>query len=125
MERQKGLLYTVMLDMGSTWTETVDRDFPDVFDPAWAARVDRIAALEVAPRKDDASLLGYFIDNELNWGGRWPAGGGCSRQYPALCKSNSLLTWFLLRKGGTPGNAAAMSFLRRRYVGGIGELNAA
>ena len=81
---------------GATWTETSRRIFPDVFDPAWEARVRAVAERECGPRRGSANLLGYFPDNELNWYGKWPAGRGCSRQHPESCLSNCLLTWFLL-----------------------------
>lgn len=139
------LLFTVMLDMGVTWTESTERMFPDVFDVAWEEHVAKVAKVECAPRKDNLNLLGYFPDNELNWGGKYPAGNGCSRQYPEYCTSNSLLTWFLLDvrgKGGgagapsntakpsraagqTPGAAAATAWLQKRYNGSIASLNKA
>jgi agarase len=109
---------------GATWTETSRRIFPDVFDPAWEARVRAVAERECGPRRGSANLLGYFPDNELNWYGKWPAGRGCSRQHPENCLSNCLLTWFLLRPNKTPGFAAAVAFLRARY-GTLAALNGA
>lgn len=104
--------------MGATWNQTINSDFPDVFDPAWATRVQGIAQQECAPRKDDKFLLGYFIDNELNWGGSYP------RRAPFL--SSSLLTFFLLRLDElSPGHREAVAFLRTRYQANITLLNAA
>jgi agarase len=119
------MLFAVMLDMGVTWTETVERLFPDVFDPAWARRVRAVAERECAPRRAAKNLLGYFPDNELNWAGHWPAGHGCSRQHPASCISTSLLTWFLLRPPATAGARAALAFAQQRYNGSLAALNAA
>ena len=53
-----GLLSTVMLDMGVSWTQSVARDFPDVFDPRWAAHVAAVAERECAPRRGNVDLLG-------------------------------------------------------------------
>jgi hypothetical protein len=44
-----------------------DKDFPDVFDPHWAAEVERAAVALCAPLRADPWVLGYFTDNELPW----------------------------------------------------------
>ena len=119
-----GLLFTLVLDMGVSWSATVARGFPDVFEQSWAASVQAIAEHECAPRRDNPNLLGYFPDNELNWFGHWPAGHGCSRQHPGNCTSTSLLTWFLLRPATSAGNLAARAFLTDRYHS-LSALNAA
>lgn len=41
--------------------------FPDAFDPAFEAAVRKRLAQEVGKTAGDPWLLGYFIDNELNW----------------------------------------------------------
>lgn len=102
MESQ-GLLFTVVLDMGVDWVQTTQSLFPDVFDPAWAMNVSAIAEVQCKPRASNANLFGYFADNELDWSGSWHS------------ESHSILDWFLLRSTGTPGRAAAMSFLQARY----------
>jgi hypothetical protein len=43
---------------------------PDVYSAAFAARVDREAAQQLAPRKDDPWMIGYFIGNEPPWPAR-------------------------------------------------------
>jgi len=43
---------------------------PDVYSAAFAARVDRDAAAQLAPRKDDPWMIGYFIGNEPPWPAR-------------------------------------------------------
>ena len=40
---------------------------PNVFHPDFAAHCDKIAAKRCAAAKDDPSLLGWYIDNELAW----------------------------------------------------------
>ena len=44
--------------------------FPNVFNPAFADWCREVAAKRCAAAKDDASLSGYFLDNELAWWGR-------------------------------------------------------
>lgn len=43
---------------------------PDVYSPAFAARVDREAAQQLGPRRDDPWMIGYFIGNEPPWPAR-------------------------------------------------------
>lgn len=43
---------------------------PDVYADDFAARVDETAASQLAPRRDDPNMLGYFIGNEPPWPGR-------------------------------------------------------
>merc|ERR1711969_353345 len=93
MEQQAGTYFCVLLDMGATWTDTVAGLYPDVFSSTWARRVEAIAAREVASRRQNPWLLGYFPDNELNWGGHYPPNCAWSKS----CVSSSLLSWFLLR----------------------------
>ncbi len=46
------------------WAEMVD-----VFDPAFAAAVDARIASAVEPHAENPLCIGYFVDNELSWGG--------------------------------------------------------
>ena len=50
--------------------ETGYLGMPDVYAPDWPGMVDRAAAEQCAPRKDDPYLLGYFVGNEPPWPGR-------------------------------------------------------
>lgn len=43
---------------------------PDVYSPAFAARVDREAAQQLGPRRDDPWMIGFFIGNEPPWPAR-------------------------------------------------------
>jgi len=43
---------------------------PDVYSTEWPAMVDKAAAEQCAPRKDDPYLVGYFIGNEPPWPGK-------------------------------------------------------
>ena len=44
---------------------------PDPFDPRFAAAADRMARNAAAQFGNDPYLIGYFVDNELNWGQGW------------------------------------------------------
>ena len=43
---------------------------PDVYSPDFQPRVEAAAARQLAPRRDDPWLVGYFIGNEPPWPGR-------------------------------------------------------
>jgi hypothetical protein len=43
---------------------------PDVYSPAFAQRVEREAAQQLGPRRDDPWMIGYFIGNEPPWPAR-------------------------------------------------------
>lgn len=44
--------------------------FPNVFHPKFAAHCEKIARRRCAPQRDNPWLIGYFIDNELEWFGK-------------------------------------------------------
>ncbi|MCW5964996.1 MAG: hypothetical protein KIT83_13230 [Bryobacterales bacterium] len=50
--------------------ETGYMGMPDVYSDEWPAIVDKAAAEQCAPRKNDPYLLGYFVANEPPWPGR-------------------------------------------------------
>ncbi len=50
--------------------ETGLMGMPDVYSPEFAGIVDKAAAQQCAPKKDDPYLLGYFIGNEPPWPNR-------------------------------------------------------
>lgn len=83
--------------------------FPDVFDPEFEKVAREITQRRCAARKDDATILGWFTDNELRWGPDWRG-------------KDELLTMFLALPAGTPGRVAAVERLKRRH-GEIGKFN--
>jgi hypothetical protein len=58
-----GLPYAVSLDLGR-W---VGSPWIDPASPRAQARLRALVAREVAPRRDDRNLVGWFLDNELRW----------------------------------------------------------
>ncbi len=51
-------------------TDAPSTGFPNVFHPEYEKAVFAAAAKRCTPLKDDPSLVGWFIDNELAWWGR-------------------------------------------------------
>ena len=51
-------------------TDAPSTGFPNVFHPDYEKAVFAAAEKRCAPLKDDSSLVGWFIDNELCWWGR-------------------------------------------------------
>lgn len=49
----------------TTWT-----GFPNVFHPDWPRHCEKMAREQCAPSKEDPWLIGYFLDNELEWFGK-------------------------------------------------------
>ena len=116
--RHRGLPHLDLLGLGTgfaasecivpqgNWT-----GFPDVFSPRWAAHCDRQARLLCAPQRDDPWLVGYFIDNELEWLGKsWQPGG--------------LVTEAMKLPPDRLAKRALVDLLRRRY-GDIRRFNRA
>jgi hypothetical protein len=77
--------YTVLLDMASG---------DDWFAPAFEARARSIAASQVAPRRNDPNLVGWYLDSELRWGPDWRA-------------QRQLLDDYLALPAGSPGQTVA------------------
>ncbi|MCP5113701.1 MAG: hypothetical protein GY953_22940 [bacterium] len=58
-------LFSVPLDSTTTFL-----GLPDVYSDEFVTKVDQAAAEQMAPRRDDPLLLGYFVGNEPPWPGR-------------------------------------------------------
>ncbi|WP_031337820.1 hypothetical protein [Rhodopseudomonas sp. B29] len=81
-----------------------DRGWPrcDVFDPAFERFAYQRANEVCAPQRDDPSVLGWFIDNELQWGPDW--------------RGDEELLAGVLRDAAAPfSRAVAAGLLRDRY----------
>lgn len=108
MARQ-GLAYAPILRMGQGFSgiaaivpRTFWTGFPDVFDP-WFERYCRmVAENQCRPWRDDPRLLGYYIDNELEWFGK----DG---------KPWSLFTSAMMLGPESAAKKAAVAYLRKRY----------
>lgn len=79
---------------------------PDPFDPGWRALMDRTLRTELKDVLNDPWCLGFFVDNELNWG---------AVHYLAEATLSS--------PEGQPAKRVFLDNLQRKY-GGIEALNA-
>jgi agarase len=75
--RYQGLAHTLFAAFGSTFSDvsalvekTTWTGFPNVFDPRWEAYCNARAKITCAANRTDPWLLGYFLDNELEWYGK-------------------------------------------------------
>jgi hypothetical protein len=75
----------------------------DVFDPAFESFADKRAQEICAPSRDDNNVLGWFTDNELQWGPDWRG-------------PDDLLTIILRHDGAPFSRAVAIGLLRDRYA---------
>ncbi len=115
--RRRGLPHPLFLSLGvsfarrtplvpvGTWT-----GFPDVFDPRFAIHCDREARRQCAPQRNDPWLIGYFLDNELEWWGKAPHG--------------PLFNWAVAKPAGSPCKTRLAAFFRERYAD-VAAFNAA
>ena len=120
--RHRGLAHAIFLNMSegfcsgdedrwiSEYRHVPNTAMPNVFHPGYAAHCDRVAREMCAANRNDADLLGYYIDNELVWQGM---------------RGASMDTGFfdsVRGKGeGHSARRALMEFLRRN---GIADLTA-
>lgn len=112
--RHRGLPHMEFLGMGAgfasvdyitektTWT-----GFPNVFSREFEEYCDRIAKERCAPNREDPWLIGYFVDNELEWYG----------------KSGSLLSDAFKRPADNSAKIALVRFLEDRYNGDVEAFN--
>src|SRR5439155_11307510 len=56
-------------------------DFKRFYSPAWTATAEEAVKSQCEPLKDNKNLVGYFIDNELDWG---EAGSGPGYYFDSL-----------------------------------------
>jgi agarase len=79
-----------------------DEIFPDVFDPAFLSHIRGSARDRCTKQRNEAGLLGTFIDNELYWSPDWRG-------------AEELLTLFMNLPAHRLGRVAAITRLEERY----------
>lgn len=109
--RYKGLTYVEFLAFGTLFSSVSDiaprttwTGFPNAFDPRWERWCELQASRSCAIRKDDPWMLGYFLDNELEWFGKNGAEGGlvdCTWEKPADHSAKRALVAFLRARYAT------------------------
>lgn len=80
--------------------EAAPLGMPDVYSPEWAAQVEKAAAEQCAPRRDDPWVLGYFVANEPPWPGRESLLADMILEGPPTAIQRELKTF--LAEGDTP-----------------------
>jgi agarase len=105
----KPLAVAPNLDLGMSFAwgkndaaDGTHQDFPDVFDTGFETHTRARAAQLCTERRNDQNIIGWFIDNELRWSPDWRG-------------TDELLGLFLNLRPGTPGRAAALTWLRERH----------
>ncbi len=78
----------------------------DVFSADYAALIEGTAAKDVEPHRNDAWLIGYFINNELPWYGEFGW---------ATDPEKSLFNQYFALPPGAPGRRELFRFLHERY----------
>jgi hypothetical protein len=66
----------------SAWQKGIDGRF---YTPGWAANAEHAIQVQAAPLCENRNLIGYFIDNELDWG---DSGSGPVLYFDGLAPSN-------------------------------------
>jgi len=108
--RRRGLPHPEFLGLGTGFTghdcitaKTTWTGFPNVFSPKWQPYCEKQAQRLCAPHKDDPWVLGYFIDNELEWQS-WTGSGlfGDTFKKPADHTAKRALVALLKQRHATP-----------------------
>lgn len=117
--RYKGLAHTELLGLGSGFaaldyiTQPINwTGFPNVFSPKFAEYCMKQARERCTPRKDDPWLIGYFIDNELEWYGK------AGREW-------GLVDDIFKLPSGNSAKSALIKFLREKYKDNVQAFNKA
>jgi hypothetical protein len=95
-----GLPYVIPLREFPSTGKMIYRDFPDVFDPAYAAAADEFAT-QLEGYRDDPLLIGYFLANEPQWsfGNEIPASAMLETGERSATR-DSLTAWLAARYDG-------------------------
>ena len=125
--RLSGIAYTNLINVGAGFVGFSDlspitiNGFPNVFHPRWAEYCQAKAQEFCAPLKNDPWLLGYYIDNELDWHGSNVAAffihsfGGKPLEYGLILDT-------LNKPADHSAHRALLAFLAERH-GTIAQLN--
>jgi hypothetical protein len=117
--RYQGLAHIAFIAFGQSFAAIDDicpqvhwTGFPNVFNARWKEHCRKLARAQCAPQKDDPWLIGYFLDNELEWFGksyqRW-----------------SLADEAFKKPASHSAKIALVAFLRERYHDDIAAFNRA
>jgi hypothetical protein len=115
--RYKGLAHTLFVAFGSTFSsasalveKTHWTGFPNVFDPRWEAYCDKMARRACSENRKDPWLLGYFLDNELEW-------------YGKTHRQEGIWTDTMKWPADHTGKLALLAFVRKAHGGDLQQFN--
>ena len=97
--RAAGFPYARPLDPRWDQTPCVYRDFPDVFDPAFAADA-AVLAEQLRPTTADPAMVGYFLMNEPTWGFATETPAAGMLRQGTRCATRRELASFLAERHG-------------------------
>lgn len=104
---ERGYPYVRQLGVTVEETETIYRDFPDIYADTFPSDAERIAE-GLEPTRDDAALVGYFLENEPEWGfADEPPAAGMLYTTDGCATRTAFADWLRDRHGGDDGLAAA------------------
>lgn len=108
----KNIPYTYQIKTFAEEEFLVARKLPDIWNPEWREMVRSKIENETSKFRDDPYLIGYWIDNEVNWG-------------PDIFDKKTILEEIISTKCESPygGKHRAVDFLRDRYEDDIKEFN--
>jgi hypothetical protein len=102
----------------TTWT-----GFPDVFDPRFERFCDIRARAKCVKGLNDPWLMGYFLDNELEWWGKtWRPGGMLEEAFTLPADSAAKQTLVRLLREQFGGDIAAFNTAFQSNVGSFNEV---
>ena len=108
--RYRGLGWMGFISFGSTFSDVSDicpkehwTGFPNVFHPKWPLWCDKRARQVCERHKDDPWLVGWFLDNELEW-------------YGKEHRAWSLIDEIFKKPADHSGKQALLGWLKRRYA---------
>ena len=112
--RHHGLPHIEFLSFGSTFSghddlcpRTTWTGFPNVFSPDWPRYCDLVARQKCAANRADPWLLGYFLDNELEWFGKnYKSEGLFDEAWKKPAEHSAKQAWIAFLKQALPSIAA-------------------
>jgi len=85
--------YTATFFYASRKLRSVNSGFPDVFDPSFAKNVNAAAKQWLTASANDPWCIGYFLDNEMPWGGETQLALDALRGKPDQPAKIELINW--------------------------------
>lgn len=127
---RRGLAYSINLNLGAAFcligpdhhiTPNEGRPcsaFPNVYHPKFVEWVRYQALRHCAPNRGDPWLIGYFLDNELAWWGRW------TTEPADVVRATGLFDAAMRRPASNTAKQAVCELIRRHAGDDLGKARA-